>query len=539
MQNFRIILVTLASLLCGLRSSADEVIRIMSANLTSGNFSSYDPGEGNRIFQGLDPDIALVQEMNVGVSPNKNTAATYRAWVTANFGSTFSYYVEPTNAGGDIPNGIVSRYPIIASGEWNDTTMTNRDYVWAHINIPGDKDLWAVSVHISSSGGASQRDTEAGEIKNYIQTLVPAGDFLVLGGDFNTTNRTEACITTLSSVVVTTGPYPADQASDSDTNNSRGNPYDWVMPDTDLNALKTTLVIGSNSFPNGLVFDSRKYTPLSEVAPILVTDSNNLYPDGSITNMQHMAVVRAFLIPVNNPPVIAQGTGISRTISQNNYPTAFAASLSATDVDGNPLAWSISAAAAHGSATIAAPVTGSSVALGYTPANDYLGSDSFIVTVSDGAGGTDTISVGVTVNPVAAYDAWTFDRFAPLLPATQAGTWGESANPDHDGYTNFEEFAYGLNPLLADVAVNPLQILSVGNAPVLSFLIRMDGSVPALNYELLATTDLTSNVWPVVAPASYTQTGETVVNADFRRRTIQLNSTGGQPRTFYRLRITR
>ncbi len=60
MQHFRNLLVTLVALLCGMRASASEVIRIMAANLTSENFSSYDPGEGNRIFQGLDPDIALV-----------------------------------------------------------------------------------------------------------------------------------------------------------------------------------------------------------------------------------------------------------------------------------------------------------------------------------------------------------------------------------------------------------------------------------------------------------------------------------------------
>jgi len=35
------------------------------------------------------------------------------------------------------------------------------------------------------------------------------------------------------------------------------------------------------------VFDSRVYTPLSDVAPVLSTDS-------AATNMQHMAVVRDF-----------------------------------------------------------------------------------------------------------------------------------------------------------------------------------------------------------------------------------------------------
>ena len=265
----------------------------MAGNLTSGNFQNYDPGNGNRIFQGLRPDVALVQEMNY----LDNSAADLRSWVDTNFGPAFSYYRQ-SGSGIQIPNGVVSRYPIRASGVWDDTTMTNRDYVWARIDIPGEKDLWAVSVHISSGGGASQRNEEAAEIKAYILAQVPAADYLVIGGDFNTNTRTEACVSTLSAVVVTTGPYPADQADNSNTNASRAKPYDWVMTDTDLNSLKTPLVVGTISYPNGLVFDSRVYSPLSAAAPVISTDSG-------AANMQHMAVIRAFSIPVNAAPTLA------------------------------------------------------------------------------------------------------------------------------------------------------------------------------------------------------------------------------------------
>ena len=91
---------------------ADERIRIVAANLTSGNGQDYDPGHGARILRGLQPDVVLLQEFNY----LNNTAADFRAWVDATFGTTFSYMRE---AGGDqIPNGVVSRYPIISSGEW-------------------------------------------------------------------------------------------------------------------------------------------------------------------------------------------------------------------------------------------------------------------------------------------------------------------------------------------------------------------------------------------------------------------------------------
>jgi hypothetical protein len=85
-------------------------------------------------------------------------------------------------------------------------------------------------------------------------------------------------------------PWPVDQAGDGDTNAGRTKPYDWVLPDKVLHECRTPLVIGSMSFPDGLVFDSRVFKPLGEVPPILVTDSG-------APQMQHMAVMRAFLIP--------------------------------------------------------------------------------------------------------------------------------------------------------------------------------------------------------------------------------------------------
>lgn len=295
----------------------------MAANLTSGNGQDYDPGHGNRILQGLKPDIVLVQEFNY----LNNTAADFRAWVDANFGPTFSYSREP---GGDqIPNGVVSRYPILASGEWNDSAVSNRDFAWARIDIPGDKDLWVISVHLLTTS-SSNRNSEASQILNYIAAQgVPASDYVALGGDFNTDSRTEACINTLSSYFTTSGPFPVDQSGNGNTNAGRNKPYDWVLADTDLHARRTPVVIGTNSFANGLVFDSRVYSPLP--SPVLAGDSG-------AANMQHMAVVRDFLIPTTSTPTAAPaiysatsasgavGQSFSYQIAATNSPTSYAAS---------------------------------------------------------------------------------------------------------------------------------------------------------------------------------------------------------------------
>ncbi|KYF68996.1 endonuclease [Sorangium cellulosum] len=257
-------------------------VRVMAANLTSGTKQSYDPGHGARIMAGVEPDIVLLQEFNYG----SNTPSDILTFVDDAFGEGFSYYRE---AGAQIPNGIVSRWPIVASGEWNDPSVSNRDFAWAKIDIPGPVDLWAVSVHfLTSSAGA--RDTEANDLVSFIDSNVPEGDYLVIGGDFNTGTRSEACISTLRDVIVAQPPYPADANGNTNTNAGRTKPYDWVLVDSDLEPHEVAVTLGGSSFASGLVVDTRVYSPISEISPALSSDSG-------ASNMQHMGVVRDFMIP--------------------------------------------------------------------------------------------------------------------------------------------------------------------------------------------------------------------------------------------------
>lgn len=254
-------------------------LRVVAANLTSSNFQAYeDPGI--RILQGLAPDVALVQEMNY-------LHGTLRDLVDTAFDPSFCFFRE-TQAGG-IPNGIVSRYPIVAHGEWPDTSVPDRDFAWARIDVPGAVDLWAVSVHLKTTN-AGVRASEAQALIGFVQSQVPAGDYLVIGGDLNTDSTGESALGVLSARVVTGGPRPVDQNDNDDTNQNRNKPYDWVLPSPGLSALEVPVQQGASSYPSGLVFDSRVYTPLSEVTPVQVGDS------GAVS-MQHMAVVKDFQLP--------------------------------------------------------------------------------------------------------------------------------------------------------------------------------------------------------------------------------------------------
>jgi endonuclease/exonuclease/phosphatase family metal-dependent hydrolase len=257
-------------------------VRLMAANITSGNLQSYDPGNGIRIFQGTRPDVVMLQEFNYG----DNSATAIRQFVNTAFGTSFSYYRE---GGAQIPNGVISRWPIIASGEWDDNQVTNRDFAWARIDVPGPKDLWVVSVHLLTSS-SSVRNTEATNLVNFIKANIPTGDYLAIGGDFNTGSRSEACFSTFSQVVTTSSPYPADRNGNTNTNASRGSPYDHVLVDSDLRQYQVATVIGGSTFSAGLVADTRVYSPISEISPAVSSDSG-------ATNMQHMAIIKDFLIP--------------------------------------------------------------------------------------------------------------------------------------------------------------------------------------------------------------------------------------------------
>ena len=112
-------------------------------------------------------------------------------------------------------------------------------------------------------------------------------------------------------------------------------------------------------------------------------------------------VVNVTINAINDAPVITDPDGIDDgqtavTMDEDGSPTAFSlAQLTATDADNDPLSWSIAAAASNGTAGVDA-----SGNVSYSPNADYNGTDSFTVQVSDGNGGTDTLVVNVTINPV-------------------------------------------------------------------------------------------------------------------------------------------
>ncbi|MBT5910423.1 MAG: tandem-95 repeat protein, partial [Opitutae bacterium] len=140
-----------------------------------------------------------------------------------------------------------------------------------------------------------------------------------------------------------------------------------------------------------------------------VASSGNPYPISLVVDDGNVSVDQNFTITVsieNYPPVIANAP-FSVTMSEDGNPTAWKIPL-VTAVDPDPevsgatqLTWSLGAQAAHG----ISEVNGTGATLGdgndtfiYLPDENYFGTDSFIVRVSDGHRTADA-NVSVTVFP--------------------------------------------------------------------------------------------------------------------------------------------
>lgn len=290
-------LIVLLLPLGGLSWAGPVSVRIVAANLTSDDHQSWSPDNGNhsnpegagaRILKALRPDIVLLQEFN--------TSVPVRQWVNDTLGVDFSVAREE---GAGIPNGIVSRFPIVNTGEWDDPVLENRDFAWARIALPGGRILRAVSVHLHSKTAAS-RNTEAETLLGRLAKEVPGDEMVVLGGDFNTRGTEEACLVTLGRYFVVPSAPPACTNGIIGTNAPRNRPYDWVLADPKLQALAAPVVVAGRTFPKGLVFDTRTFPALGDLPPAQAGDS-------ALKQMQHMAVVRQFILPEETKP--APGAG--------------------------------------------------------------------------------------------------------------------------------------------------------------------------------------------------------------------------------------
>ncbi|MGQ5525154.1 retention module-containing protein, partial [Chitinimonas sp. PSY-7] len=177
------------------------------------------------------------------------------------------------------------------------------------------------------------------------------------------------------------------------------------------------------------------YTPTNDYNgtdsfTVTVSDGN-----GGVT----ASTITIDVTPANDAPVTAN----YQHTTEEDKPVS--GKVTATDVDGDRLTYSTGIGPTHGTVTVKSDGTWT-----YTPTNDYNGTDSFTVTVSDGNGGvtTSTITIDVTPAndvPVATNYQHTTEEDKPVSGSVTA--------TDVDGDTL--SYSKGSDPAHGTVTVKP------------------------------------------------------------------------------------
>jgi hypothetical protein len=166
--------------------------------------------------------------------------------------------------------------------------------------------------------------------------------------------------------------------------------------------------------------DTVRYTPAAGFTGADTFQYTMTDLSGTPTRASVSVNVRA----ANRPPVASPDTATTA----EETPVTIAVLANDSDPDGDALSVTAVTSPAHGTAVIA------SGTVTYTPSANYNGPDSFTYTISDGAGGTASATVNVTVTPV--------NDCPTANPATATVNTGSSVNlqltgsdPDGDALT--------------------------------------------------------------------------------------------------------
>ncbi|MBE8717131.1 retention module-containing protein [Cellvibrio polysaccharolyticus] len=281
--------------------------------------------------------------------------------------------------------------------------------------------------------------------------------------------------TTTSTVVIEVTPVnDAPESNNQNLTTPQDTPIDGQIIATDRDG--DELNYGVNNPPtNGTVTlnpvtGEFTYTPNpgyngGDSFVVIISDGNG----GTTTSTVTIGVTPVAEPPVVEPPVVEPPIVVINTPPVTNNlnlttpeDTPVSGRVTASDVDGDRLTFTVSGGPANGSITFFNPALGSFV---YQPGPGYTGSDQFTVTVSDGRGGfavavvtigvtPDTVVPPVNQNPIADDQSLTTDENQPV-DGTIAAT-----DPDGDtlGYTLTGQPSNGtvtVNPTTGEFTYTP------------------------------------------------------------------------------------
>lgn len=340
-----------------------------------------------------DPDKNDSISYTVTANPSKGTltgsGGSYTYTPNANVNGSDSFTVTATDSKGatatqtvNITITPVNDVPTTAATQ---TLSTDEDTAVTGQITASDVDGDTLSYAVSTQGTLGTAAVSSSGAITYTPNADANGTdtFVLTVSDGNGGTATQTV--TVNIAPVNDAPRPDAENTDSltiaeDTSGPIVIAYTDVDGDDVTATLKTDVAHGTLSANADGTYT---YTPDADFNG---TDALVYTVSDGIVSFDHTVAIT--VTPVNDAPVFGADSG-SITMDQDTTATATQA---ATDVDGDTLTYSVSGAAANGTASV-----NSSGTFSYTPNEGYVGSDSFTLKVDDGNGGTDTITYSVTV----------------------------------------------------------------------------------------------------------------------------------------------
>lgn len=343
---------------------------------------------------------------NGGTALNNTTNITYTP--AADFSGTevFTYTIGDGNGGSDTATvtvtvtgindaPVITEADPVAVGMDEDGAPTPFNLTLNATDIEGDTITWSIQSQ-GSNGTASASGTGASKAIGYTPNANYNGSdsFVVQVEDGN--GGTDSITVNVTIDPQNDAPDAVDDGFTVDENTTN-NTLLVLDNDTTPDSGETLMITAVGATDNGGTATNNTtdvlYSPFAgfigtEVFTYTITDGNGRFDTATVT---------ITVQDVNEAPVIIEGASTGVTMDEDGSPTAFSLTLNATDGDGDPITWSIQSQGSIGTAS--ASGTGASKAIGYTPNANMNGADSFVVRVSDGRGGTDDITVNVTIDP--------------------------------------------------------------------------------------------------------------------------------------------
>jgi hypothetical protein len=347
----------------------------------------------NVTLTGTDPDGNALTWSVVGATPNgtssiSGSTLTYNP--ASNFHGTTVINVSASDGrgGSDAATVTITVTPVDDPPVANDKTVSTPEDTTIVINLSGevsdvDGDTLTVSVTTPPTNGTA---TVTGPTQI---TYDPDGDFNGVDSFVYTVSDgnpgpTDTGIVTINVDPVDDPPVAADQTV---TTPEETAITITLGPTTDVDGEAVTYSISAPPVNGSLSPISGNQVTYTGAPNFNGTDSFMFAAsDGNSSVTGEITVI---VTPVNDAPVADDQAVIT------DEDTAVSITLTASDVDGDPLTYTVTVPPIHGTLDT---LTGPTVL--YTPDPNYFGPDAFTFEVNDGQGGTDSAIVSITVNPV-------------------------------------------------------------------------------------------------------------------------------------------